>query len=1820
MNVPDSVPFIGGTQLGSMSFAFIYTASSNTGTVAAWINVNLYFSTVTTGFEYNFSTNSAGSFALIGAGGVNSIENAFNSITSADANTPPIYVYSYAVTVAAGTGSDGLSVQATWPANAGTQTLEVNGPNDGTTYYSLSSPPPSGDNDEFLTQYTTSTSQSMITNGSETSPAVLLDPGTYNFEIQSTYEFSSSSDVVFTNQLYYQPPTVAITSVPSSALTFVPSLTGSAAGALQSNTTITLYAQTASSGYSGSEVGSFGYSANSSGQLLGVPTINLADYSPGVAIYIYAIINDGTNSAVYSALSSKIIPVPNLVGQVLDQFGDPIAGLTIFLDLNDDGIDSVPSVSGASTTLATDPSTVTDLNGDYFFNDLAQYSTTDVGYSDFRVTALMPSPSYTPISPSNGVDAIDNDSYATSTSTVTDSIVADFTVNRLASVSGSVYSDLNQNGVYVASDPALTGATVYLDSSDSGTYQAGDPTCVTGPSGTYGFYEISVPDIGNPGFESPSLGAGNDQDDPTGVGVDWLFTAGGSTASAGIAGNDSSLTSGNADAPEGDQVAYMQGPASISQTIDGFEAGQAYYISFDAANQAGNGQSSFTVSYNGDVIGTFSPTTVYESLSTEDFAPGSGPLTLTFTNVDPTSAGLTSFLDDVQVTPATTPATTFTAGILNSSTTAGIGSTVNSADNYVVTSPSSGTYSIPVTSDASELTGYTFGAISLATVSGTVTSQGTASGSTASVQSGTTVDISTPNLTASVPRFTNFSTTTGLSLEGSSVTGSDSLQLLSASDSDVATAAWYETAVPLFGGFETEYQWSMASSDATSGGFGFVIQNSTSGSTAGGSVTYGYGGISPSVAVIFDASANEILIESAGDTSTSDALAVLTSQQLGFALDGGAVYTTRIVFQPTDSSGDGVLSVCLSGDSSGGLTPLVTAAVNLSSLLNLGGSNSALVGFTAGTSGAGLSALIDSWSFTAVNTISTTSDSSGNYTFTGLFPTSNDTGSLPDYPEFTTSAGLAFVGASSVTPGDTLQLLSSSDADVATAAWYGTPVPVQGGFQTEFQWTMSGGSTGGFSFVLQNSSSGTEAQGSASSYGYGGMEPSVAVIFSAVNNEVLIEDSGNTGSPIATLSSQQLGFTLTSGSVYTTRVVFQPTGSDGQGNLAVYLTGDGPDGLTPVVSIGLNLSSLLDLGSAGTALFGFTAASTSIGLAASVNSWTLSAVNTGTTATTYTISQVLPVGEIQSTPFNTKGVYSQLSLGAIGAIASSVATGDFNGDGNPDIAYAVSLDVAPYEIAYAMGNGDGGFGSPVIVALPVPAGSPVLASPTGGGAGDAFIAAGSFGSASHDDIAYVAPMAGGGEVVVVYDIDTSTIVDLIEITSAGAAASFGANLPSGTNAWTINNLAVGDLNNDGYDDLAISVYGGVFTLIDLQYTTLASSWTVNPATLANPFGTPALLGNSSSAAFDAGVAIGDFNQDGNLDLATVGVQYIPSIGEGVYGPYATWSDMTVAATTQLAYGNGSGVQFTAQNAQTFQDYTEQDIDQFFSTSNSAPSAPIPFGMAVADLSGDGIPGLVLNGYLDTLQPAVMEFEQSGGEFTNVGNELFPNGISFNVNFSSLVAAQLVATDLNGDGFDDVAAVDPNVGQVMLLTTSDAPLADSETQTDLVLAGGALPQFAVADFSQDGYPDLVVPGANDTSTQSAPVIILNGTINVGAITITPTNGEILVGQNFADISFSDGGNVVDDSVAGDVVQPDTTPGSSVSIGGLVYLDRNQNGRDNVGEPGLGGLTLYIDTNRSGQFDPAIDPSTTTDSLGYYSFNGLAPGQSYSIGIANLPTGV
>ena len=1639
--IPDGVPFIGGTKLGTMGFAFIYTASSGVGTVAAWATVNLGFCNVTSGFQYTFDSKSSqdGGLEIIGASQVNGLSNEVNSIASADASTPPIYTYTYTVVIPnTATGEYGLSVQASWPTNSGTQQLLISGPNDTSAngslnYYSATATSLSSttlpSNDYYSFQTISSTSQSVMvvgsattTNGTTTaSTTIPLTPGTYTFEVESSYEFASGSDITWSQQIYYTAPSVAIASVPTQALSFVPSMTGFAASQLQANTTVTLYADANSSGYQGKQVGSFAFQANSSGALTNVPYIDLSAFSPGVPIYIYAVINDSTNTPVYSAYSAPVIPEPDIVGQVVDQFGNPLPGLTVFLDLNGNGIYDTANLNSTSTT--TEPSAVTNASGYYYFSGLESYTATDVGYPNFLVDVQMPTPSFTPITPS-AISSTNPSNPVVSSTTVTINVeatsgnpassqIANFSVSRLASISGSIFSDIPQNGVYVSTDPALNGATVYIDSTGSGTYNSGDPTVVTGPSGLYSFYGLSVPDVGNYSFEMPSLTAGTYQAQPTGTGADWTFSTG-----AGIASNGSSLTSGNSSAPSGTQVGYLQNAATISQSISGFQAGLSYYITVSAATEAGLAASQFTVSYNGTVIGTFSPTTGYQTFTTSSFVPGAGSITLTFAGVDPSNTTETTFLDNVQILPVTT----YTVGILNSTTSRT--PTINGTNQYVVTFPisgttsngatgtSAGTWTVPVPSDAPQFTNVNFGAITLATVSGTVTAT---SGSTSTLQSGTLVNLSTPITTVSSPSYTTFASTSGLVLNGSSAPGHGSLTLFSTTQTNAKTSTWFNTALPVTGGFTTTFQYSMTGASATGAGFAFVLQNNANTTATKGNAYFGYGGMADSLAVIFDATNNELLIESDGDDSTTTPIASLTSGELGFSLSSGAIYSVTISYTPSATAGTGTLSIYLNASGSSGATPALSALTPLATYLNLGSAANVYCGFTAGTSTSGLAVSLDSWSLTSQSTTMVTTNSSGQYTFTGLMP-----------------------------------------------------------------------------------------------------------------------------------------------------------------------------------------------------------------------------------GTSYTVTQVVPAGEVQSSPLSSVGIYSQISLATLGEIASSITTGDFNGDGIPDVAYALSLNSnSPFQIAYAYGNNSGGFSAPVIVTIPVPTSlAPTLATPGTFGAFDAHIVAGYFvntGTTTRDDIAYIATMANGGNAVVIYDIYTGTVVDSIEVESVvdplGSSAAIEGSLS------TINNIVVGDLNNQGYDDIVTSTYGGVWTLA-LQNLSPSSSWVVNPSTLETPIGLPSLSG-TGAVGYNAGVALADFNQDGNLDIATVGVQYQPgTIFSG--GSYqSTWTSFTVLTTFEIYYGNGSGVTYstsglyttdtgtvsTSTTQQTFQSFTTADT--YLSSGTAAPQYPLPIGIAAGDISGDGIPDLEFSAYNASLQPDVFLLTQSGPDTFVISDQIsVPGGESFNVYTSagsngtsilpsSYFSSQISAVDLNSDGFTDIAEIDPNIGQLFILTTSAAALTSGYDSNTFALANGSLSQFAVADFANDGYPDFVIA----SPSSAIPVQVLNGTMNVGYYSYTLINGQILSSANFTDLQFTSSvtPSVVSFANAQNGVSTAVVGQSNTIIFGRVYRDVNLNQKLSTNDPALAGVRVYLDLDNNGRFDPAVDQSTLTDASGSYSFSHLQPGKTYTVRVVE-PAGM
>lgn len=162
------------------------------------------------------------------------------------------------------------------------------------------------------------------------------------------------------------------------------------------------------------------------------------------------------------------------------------------------------------------------------------------------------------------------------------------------------------------------------------------------------FSTLSVSDSG---FETPSVGAGLWQFSPTGG--SWTFASG-----AGLSANGSAFTSGNPNAPEGSQVAFLQGTlATITQSVSGFQSGVSYSIIFKAA-QRGNccnaGGQDFQVYIDNQLLGIFHPTgTSYLDYDTPAFTVSAGAHTIKFAAVNPLGGDHTAFIDNVRVVGST---------------------------------------------------------------------------------------------------------------------------------------------------------------------------------------------------------------------------------------------------------------------------------------------------------------------------------------------------------------------------------------------------------------------------------------------------------------------------------------------------------------------------------------------------------------------------------------------------------------------------------------------------------------------------------------------------------------------------------------------------------------------------------------------------------------------------------------------------------------------------------------------------------------------------------------------------------------------------------------------------------------------------------------------------------------------------------------------------------------------------------------------------------------------------------------------------------------
>jgi hypothetical protein len=147
------------------------------------------------------------------------------------------------------------------------------------------------------------------------------------------------------------------------------------------------------------------------------------------------------------------------------------------------------------------------------------------------------------------------------------------------------------------------------------------------------------------------------------AGATWEFTALTGASGSGISANGSAFTSGNPDAPQGVQVAFLQGTATISQTLTGLVAGAIYQLTFEAAQRDNlygveTGQT-WQLQVNGTPVATFAPPKSAQSYVNyaATFTATAGPQTLAFVGTDANGGDNTVFLDNVQLalSPSLTP-------------------------------------------------------------------------------------------------------------------------------------------------------------------------------------------------------------------------------------------------------------------------------------------------------------------------------------------------------------------------------------------------------------------------------------------------------------------------------------------------------------------------------------------------------------------------------------------------------------------------------------------------------------------------------------------------------------------------------------------------------------------------------------------------------------------------------------------------------------------------------------------------------------------------------------------------------------------------------------------------------------------------------------------------------------------------------------------------------------------------------------------------------------------------------------------------------------
>jgi hypothetical protein len=472
----------------------------------------------------------------------------------------------------------------------------------------------------------------------------------------------------------------------------------------------------------------------------------------------------------------------------------------------------------------------------------------------------------------------------------------------------------------------------------------------------------------------------------------------------------------------------------------------------------------------------------------------------------------------------------------------------------------------------------------------------------------------------------------------------------------------------------------------------------------------------------------------------------------------------------------------------------------------------------------------------------------------------------------------------------------------------------------------------------------------------------------------------------------------------------------------------------------------------------------------------ISAVNCllGAFAALLAVAVLAPAAQAGTTSFEPMVDY------ATGPIPFSVAVGDLNGDGKPDLAVA---NANSNSVSVLLGNGDGSFAAkvdyttgffPESVAMGDlnRDGKPDLAVANTGsasvsvllGTGDgSFAAKADYATGSNPASVAVGDLNGDGKPDLAVANDNSDSVSVLLGNGDGSFAS-KADYATGSNPHSV---AVGDLNRDGKPDLAVAT---------------RSSASVS-VLLGTGDGSFAARVDYATGSFPRSVGVGDLNGDGKPDLAVANassdsVSVLLGNGDGSFAAkvdYATGSFPYTVAVGDLN-GDGKPDLAAANDGDGSVSVLLGNGDGSFAAKADYVTGSLPVSVAVGDLDGDGKPDLATTDRGSNAVSVLLNSSIFSGDGTFAGKVDYATGSN---------PRSVAVGDLNGDGKPDLAVANEGSANVSVLlgngNGSFAAGADYDT--------GFFPgSVAVGDLNGDGKPDLAV--ANSAS-HSVSVLLGNG---------------------------------------------------------------------------------------------------------------------------------